>query len=398
MKYYVESYGCTLNQGETEMFADTFSDGKNERVDSPSVADLAVIGTCVVIRKTEERMKRRIRDLKNKCDEIVITGCLTTTDIEEFEKEDNIRVITPSEIHMTQTCSSSLMGILPISSGCVGNCSYCITKLARGELESRDPEQIMKRFKSLLESGNKEIKLTCQDTASYGLDIGTSFPDLLDRLLSKEGEYKIRIGMMNPDTALPILDEIIDKMRDDRIYKFLHLPLQSGSNRILKKMNRNYTVKEWMTIVDCFRESFPDLTLSTDIIAGFPGETVEDFEDTKKIIKNVKPDIVNVTRFSPRPGTKADSMENQIHSRKKKKRSKELSNLRLKISRDINKRYVGRTEEVLVLEEGKDDTLKARMDNYKVVIIKNNEKKLLGEKVKVEIVSAEDVYLVGKLI
>ncbi|MFW6040830.1 MAG: tRNA (N(6)-L-threonylcarbamoyladenosine(37)-C(2))-methylthiotransferase [Thermoplasmatota archaeon] len=395
MKYYVESYGCTLNQGETEMFAESLEQ-QNTRVDSLKEADTAVIGTCVVIEKTEERMKRRIEYLAKQVDKVIITGCLAETSKDDFDNMHKIKLIPPSKINFTETCRPELIGILPIASGCLGSCSYCITKLARGYLKSWELEKIKRRFENLLNLGTKEIRLTCQDTASYGLDINTTLPKLLERLLSIEGDYRIRIGMMNPDSAYPIIDDLIEKFKDERIYKFLHLPLQSGSDKILNKMNRKYDIDTWKEVVNLFRNNLPHLTLSTDIIVGFPGESKQDFEMSKNVLKEIKPDIVNVTRFSARPGTSAFSMDDKIHSRIKKKRSKELTNLRFEISKSINENYVNVETEAVILGEGKEDSLKGRLDDYKVIVIPEGDKNLIGKRVKVKIISAEEVYLVGE--
>ncbi len=403
MKFYVESYGCTMNQGETEMIAEDLERQGHVEVDSPDEADMSLIGTCVVIKKTEERMKRRIEELNRKSSEVVIAGCLSSTKGKEIEQRcPNVDLISPSEVEISKgqlkSKEDSTIGTIPICSGCVGNCSYCITRLARGELESRPIDEIKDRFESLLSYSVKEIRLTSQDSALYGKDLSTDLIELLEELLKIEGDHRIRIGMMNVDTLQPIRSELMDMMEDDRIYKFLHLPLQSGSDNILKKMKRNYTTKRWIKTAEEFRERFPNLTLSTDIIVGFPGETEEDFQKTKSTVKKVRPDVINVTRFSPREGTEAAEMDEQIHSRVKKERSKQMTELRFDISRDINETYVGKNEEILVLEEGKGDSLKGRMDNYKVVVLKGKSTDLIGERKEVKIKKAEDIYLVGEVI
>jgi len=403
MKFYVESYGCTMNQGETEMIAESLEKEGHIQVYSPEQADKALIGTCVVIKKTEERMKRRIEYLEEKCSEVLVAGCLSSTHEEEMQKRcPDIDFIQPSEVEMSkkplESKENSVIGTIPISSGCLGNCTYCITRLARGDIESRSLQEIKERFEQLLSTSTKEIRLTSQDTALYGRDIDKDLTDLLRELLKIDGDYRLRIGMMNVNTLRPIKPELIDLMEDDRIYKFIHLPLQSGSDKILKKMNRNYDVEEWKDTVQKFRKRFPDLTLSTDIIVGFPGETETDFEKTKEILTKTKPDIVNVTRFSPRGGTKAAEMEDKIHSRKKKERSKQITDLRFKISRDLNEKYVGRRTDALFLEKGKKNSLKGRMDNYKVVVIKEEDDDIIGKRKEVKIKAAEDIYLLGELI
>ncbi len=405
MKFYVESYGCTMNQGETEMIAESLEEKGHRRVDSLEDADQALIGTCVVIQKTEERMKRRIEELQKEVSKVTVSGCLSSisnessgrSDAELTCPESRLDFIRPQEVKITsRPKQEELVGTIPIASGCYGNCAYCLTKIARGSLTSRPPERIKKRFKELVSSSTKEIRLTCQDMALYGKDISTDINELLYELLKIEGDYRIRVGMMNVDSLKKIKVEFMELMEDQRIYSFLHLPLQSGSDQILKKMNRNYDVKGWKKLTEEFRENFPELTLSTDVIVGFPGETEEDFERTKKVIEQAKPDIVNVTRFSPRRGTEAADMEGKVHSREKKERSKEMTDLRFKISRKINEGYVGKTTQALVLEKGKRESLKARMNNYKVVVLKEEEEGLIGEHVDVKIKEAEDIYLIGE--
>ncbi len=403
MKFYVESYGCTMNQGETEMIAENLEEEGHIQVNSPDEADKALIGTCVVIKKTEERMKRRIEELEEKCSEVLVAGCLSSTRKEEMrERCPDLDFIYPSDVEMSyrplKSQGNSVIGTIPISSGCLGNCTYCITRLARGRINSRSSSEIKERFEKLLSTSTKEIRLTSQDAALYGKDLNTDLNELLKELLSIEGEYRLRIGMMNVDTLKPIKSDLMDLMEDRRIYTFLHLPLQSGSDKILKKMNRNYTVNEWKNTVEDFKKRFSDLTLSTDVIVGFPGETEEDFDKTKKIITETKPDVINVTRFSPRKGTKAAEMKDKVHSRKKKERSKQMTDLRFKISRESNEKYVDRKTKVLVLEEGKENSLKGRMDNYKVVVIKNADEEIIGQWKEVKIKSAEDIYLLGEII
>ncbi len=403
MRFYVEAYGCTMNQGETEMIAESLEDEGHEQVDSLEKADKVLIGTCVVIKKTEERMKRRVEELQQECSQVLVSGCLSSTRREEVERRcPELNFITPSEVEMSKkplkSEHDSVIGTIPISSGCLGDCSYCITKLARGRIKSRSIEEIRSRFENLLCRSTKEIRLTSQDSALYGKDISTDLIELLDELLKIERDFKIRIGMMNVDTLQPIQSELMDIMEDERIYKFLHLPLQSGSNKILDRMNRNYNVEKWKKTAKEFRNRFPDLSLSTDVIVGFPGETDDDFEKTKEAVKEIKPDVINVTRFSPREGTEAAQMEDRVHSRKKKERSKEMTDLRFKISREINEKYVDRRTDIYILEEGKENSLKGRMDNYKVVVLKNVNSELIGERKTVRIKRAEDVYLLGEIV
>lgn len=392
-----------MNQGETEMIAESLEKEGHKEVDSIEEADKVLIGTCVVIKKTEERMKRRIEELEDECSEVIVAGCLSTIRKDEMKGRcKNLDFIAPDEVEFSRfqrnSQENSVIGTIPIATGCSGRCSYCITKLARGGLESRSLDEIKERFDELISTSTKEVRLTCQDAAAYGKDRDTDLIELLNELLKVEGDHRIRIGMMNVDTLRPIQDGLLEVMKNERVYKFLHLPLQSGSDKILENMNRNYTAQEWKRTAKIFKEEFPDLTLSTDVIVGFPGEEKEDFERTKEMVKKVKPDIINVTRFSPREGTRAAEMDDKVHSREKKKRSKEMTDLRFDISREINEGFVNRETEVLVLEEGKGDSLKGRMNNYKVVVLKEEDKDLIGKWKRVKIKKAEDVYLLGEVL
>jgi MiaB/RimO family radical SAM methylthiotransferase len=241
-------------------------------------------------------------------------------------------------------------------------------------------------------NGYREILLTSQDTASYGMDKGSSLPELLKKITSIEGKFRIRVGMMNPATTKRILPELLDAFESDKIYKFLHLPVQSGNDDVLARMRRGYTVDEFLRIVEAFKQRFEDLYLATDIIVGFPGEGREEFEDTCELIEEVKPDKVNLTRFSPMPNTDAARMK-QVEGREVKMRSRLLSDICRRIGYERNLRYVGRVEEGLVVEEGLKGGYIVRLPNYKPAILTKAD---LGEFLQVRITGARPTYLLGE--
>ena len=282
--------------------------------------------------------------------------------------------------------------ILPIAQGCLGHCTYCITKFARGKLLSYDPETLVRDFGSFVNEGAKEILVTAQDTACYGFDIGTDLPTLLNSMLRTEGDYRVRIGMMNPNHLKKIVDGLIDCMDDGRVYKFLHIPVQSGSNTVLKNMNRGYTVESFLELVDVLRESIPEISIATDIIVGFPGETYEDYELTESLVRTLHADTLNITRFSSRPGTKAASME-QIHGQVAKRRSTDLTNLKNEVEYEVNKRLIGSRFRALATEVGKEGTI-VRTEYYRPVVIKEDIP--LGTFVDVEITDCRSTYLFGQ--
>ena len=286
--------------------------------------------------------------------------------------------------------------IVPISQGCLGNCTYCITKEARGRLTSYLPDHILDLVTGAVGVGKMEIQLTSQDTGIYGRDMGISLPSLLDNLTNIQGDYRIRVGMMNPDGLKPILHATIAAFGSPNIFKFLHLPIQSGNDEILSSMGRRYRVSDVREILVRFREAIPELTLSTDIITGFPGETEEAFQDSLDIISELRPDLVNITRFSERKGTRALELPNKVHGRISKERSRKLTELRFRISAEKNREFIGRKLRVLVTEQGKERSVICRDDNYRSVVVKNE--LTIGEWREVEIVDATDVYLLGEII
>ncbi|MEM2136602.1 MAG: tRNA (N(6)-L-threonylcarbamoyladenosine(37)-C(2))-methylthiotransferase, partial [Candidatus Methanomethylicia archaeon] len=300
---------------------------------------------------------------------------------------DGVKELTPIIDEVTLT--------VPIAEGCLGECSYCIVRLARGKLKSRREEEIIKVIKRSVEEGVREIRLTAQDTAAYGLDIGTDLTKLLRRILEIHGKYLLRIGMMTPNNAINIIDDLMEIYEDDRIYKFIHIPLQSGDNDILKLMNRRYSVEEYKEIVNKFRRKFPKGFITTDIISGFPMESEEAHKNTMKILWETMPDKVNAAKYTPRPHTKAAALP-QIPDKIKSMRCKEVMEISRRIALERNRMHLGEEAEVLILKRGEEDVFKARMKNYRMVLI-NACEKMMGERAIARIVDAKPTHLIGVL-
>jgi len=197
-----------------------------------------------------------------------------------------------------------------ISRGCLGKCSYCITRFARGSLESFSIESVVSAVRAAVENGAEEIQLTSQDNGVYGFDIGTDLTELLGKVVEVDGDFQVRVGMMNPSGALKILPKLLEVYRSEKIKRFLHVPVQSGSDKVLKEMKRDYCVADFEKIVKEFRTNFPGISISTDIIVGYPTETEKDFEKSVELLKRVKPEVLNITRYSPRPGTESTGLKN----------------------------------------------------------------------------------------
>lgn len=410
MRYFVESYGCTMNRGEGERLAREMDALGHERVLSEADADIIILNTCTVVDATEKKMIRRMGELGKAEKDVIVSGCMAKVQAARIGvRLPDAMILPPDEYGLFPGKAESAFGrmsplqrgygiqeILPIAQGCLGRCTYCITKLARGRLISRSEDEIISDFKNMIESGTKEIFLTAQDTACYGRDLGSDLPGLLRRMLEFEGEYRIRLGMTNPDALDPVLDGILECMEDPRMYRFLHIPLQSGSNGILRKMGRNYTVTRFMGIVNRARERFPDISISTDMITGFPGETDEDHRKSAALIRKLKADTVNITRFSARPGTEAATMEGQVAGGISKDRSADLTRIKMTVEDEGNHLMVGKKVRALVSEKGKPGTVIARTDNYRPVGIAGDLP--LGIFIPIEITGSSPTHLLGRQI
>ncbi len=401
-----------MNYGEARIMEDIVSE-KHEIVNSVDEADVLVLVTCIVIESTERRMINKIKKFSSTGKKLVVTGCMASAEKEKIKKiAPGAKILPPKDIHKILELTDGIKdnkqrfyplkrkenrveAIIPISSGCLGKCSFCITKIARGNLKSYPMDNVVQCVERAVSLGYKEIRITAQDTGSYGRDIGKNLPELINNLTKIPNEYKIRIGMMNPDNILPMVDELIDSYRNEKVFKFIHLPVQSGEDKILQKMQRNYIVKDFKYIINRFREAFDDITFSTDIIVGFPSETDEDFRKSCELIKETKPDIVNIKAFSPRPKTKAYAMK-RLDTKIVKKRTREISELRLEISKKNFEKNVGKKEKVLTTEFGKNNTMMGRTNAYRPVVIKN--KIELGRFVNVRIINYGGTYLRGGII
>jgi MiaB-like tRNA modifying enzyme len=284
-----------------------------------------------------------------------------------------------------------LVGITELSQGCDGNCSYCCVRLAKGSLHCYSPNDIVKDVESALGEGCREVWLTSQDTAAY-LFAGTRLPGLVDMICGMGGDFRVRIGMMDADNVIGISEDLAKAYKSEKVYKFLHLPVQSGSDRMLGLMRRKYKVSDFIRIVSKFRKSIPGITISTDVIVGFPGETPEDFRETVGLIERIRPDIVNVSKFGTRPGTEAAKMP-PLDNRTIKERSRELSRIVRDIALERNKEWIGWEGPVLITGKGKrEHQFMGRNHAYKPVLVES-EKDLLGKTVRVKVNKAEVTHL-----
>ena len=408
MRAYVEAYGCTLNFGESREIEDLLTSRGWEIVHSHDECDLAVLATCVVIETTERAMLKRIKALSG-VPRLVITGCMATACRDKVERvAPHASIMAPGDLGglsemiggsgclpPCEPVKRSSYGIVPIASGCLGSCAYCITRLARGQLRSRPVDAVLGAVMRASEAGPREIRLTAQDTAAYGAEIGTDLPSLVSSICALDGDFRLRIGMMNPRSALPMADRIAEMYLEPKVFKFLHLPVQSASDGLLQDMDRGYTVDQFLSIVRKVRERVPEITLSTDLIVGYPGESEEDHRRNLSMISEIRPDIVNVTRFSARPGTKAALADGRIVGWKAKERSREITGLRFRVALEKNERWIGRTVKALSTEPGKNGSTILRTIEYKQIVV--GKQVPLGRYFEVEVTDATPTYLVGRL-
>ena len=250
-----------------------------------------------------------------------------------------------------------------------------------------------------MQFGAKEVWLTGQDMACYGRDIGLNLVKLLQEVCSIKGDFFVRVGMMTPNCVLDIFDGLVDTFRNEHVFKFLHLPLQSGDNQVLRRMNRFYLVNDFKRIIEAIRKAIPDITISTDVICGFPTESEEAFERTLELIEQVKPDIVNISKFFSRPNTLAEKMASIVSPSDIAARSKRLAELARQISSEKNKVWMNWTGKILVDERGKQsDSWIGRNFAYKPIVIKSKDETLFGKFLNVRVAKTFQTYLEAVII
>lgn len=340
MKVFILTYGCTFNKRDSEYMHGLLGD---KVVDNLEEADCVIINSCSVKDVTQNKIFSFIRDCDKK---IILAGCIPkTVPKEKIPKVD--AMIDTNSIHklpeVLQTFKDAFsdekenkinvplvriekdIAIVPISEGCLGDCHYCATKIARGKLKSHLIKDIVQEVKKAVEQGCKKIYLTSQDNGCFGLDTGERLHNLLREVCEIEGDFIVRNGMSNSNHVKHFVNELLDVYKHEKMMKFLHIPVQSGSDKVLKEMNRRYTVDEFKEIVKVFRE-IPDMNIATDIIVGYPTETNEDFSDTVDLIKEIKPEVLNISKFAARPKTEASKML-KLKSEIVKERSVRLSEI-----------------------------------------------------------------------
>ena len=386
--FYIETYGCTSNKADSYIISSILN--KSGYVSTTiENAEFVIINTCAVKQQTENKIKSRLSELYNgfksdKNKHFIIAGCLPHIESQYLDvikklipnfsaiiNLDNLRDVPLifEEVRSGKTNliynskdsidkssflidypKGKITGIIPISEGCLGSCTYCCVKNARGRLNCYNPINIVKNVQHQLEQGIKQVYLTSQDCSTFQYN-NTRLVDLVQEIAHLDYKFFLRVGMLNPKFIVDSFDQLISLFKLDKVYQFLHIPIQSGSDFVLKKMYRLYIISDIAEKLKILRKEFPYLTLSTDIICGFPGETEDDFAKTMDLIKWLNPEILNISQYTPRPGTKAKDMK-QVNSRVIKERSIRLSKLFRESTSTINEKWQDWEGEILLLHKG----------------------------------------------
>ena len=445
LKYYILTMGCQLNENDSEKLCGMLEKMNYIKTEEMKEADLVLFNTCCVRENAEEKLFGKVGEVKRQKEEngtiIAIGGCMMqeehivqklkqsypyvdiifgTHTLHKLPKDLFISLEENRKIRDIIDIDGEIIEGLPISrndnikasvtimNGCNNFCSYCIVPYVRGRERSREPKDIIEEIRDLVKNGYKEITLLGQNVNSYlrvehdknikfeNYEGVNSFATLLRAVNKIEGIEKIRFISPHPkDFTIDVIEAIRDC---EKVCKLIHLPLQSGSSDVLKVMNRKYTKKQYLSLVEKMKDIIPNVVFTTDIIVGFPGETDEDFEDTLDVVKQVKFEQVFMFIYSRRVGTPADKMENQISEEVKHERFNRLKQLVENQIEENNKKYIGTIQKVIVegISKNNEKMLTARTDSNKVVVFEAS-KELIGKVVNLEIISEHMWYLKGVL-
>lgn len=434
MKVAFSTLGCRVNVYESEAMAEKFIREGYEVVDASEAADVYVINTCTVTNMGDKKSRQiisRARKL-NENATVAVVGCYSQIAPKEVSEIPGVDVVLgtrnkgdvvyyvnkardegKSQVHVEgvlknkkfeelniEEYQDKTRAFLKIQDGCNRFCTYCIIPYSRGSVCSKDPKKVLEEVNKLAEHGFKEIILSGIHTASYGLDLegSVNLIDIIEEIEKVEGIERIRIGSIEPAFFTPEVIEKIKKFK--KLCPHFHLSLQSGCDATLKRMNRRYTAKEYADSVNLLRETMPDVSITTDVIVGFPGETEEEFNETYEFLKNIKLTKTHVFKYSPRKGTKAADMQDQLDGSIKEKRSKLLIELSNKNEKEFIEKFIGKEMDALIEAEvkGKDGIYEGYTRNYIKVQVPCTCADVTGKIVDIEITEAENEIGIAKLL
>jgi threonylcarbamoyladenosine tRNA methylthiotransferase CDKAL1 len=413
--------GCSANSADTEQMAGLLKQAKFDIIDNVEDADILIYNTCTVKTPTENNFFRHLEALKKQHPYkiFIIAGCIAQADrkklaeysligtkqihnivevVEESLNDNVVKALETGEmppLNLPKVRKNPIVEIIPINRGCASFCTFCKTKQARGNLKSYTVKDILHVTMQALNEGVKEIWLTSQDTFCYGFDIDTNLPTLLGKLTQLPGNFKIRVGMGNPVHLVKIKDELFPLFNHPKVFKFIHIPMQAGGNKVLEQMKRGNTNEEFVALVQEVQQLVPNITIATDVIVGFPEESDEDFWETINTIRKVTPDVINISKFWARPNTPAAKMK-QVPSEVIKKRGQVITDIFHNISRMQNEKWIGWEGDILIDEEGREGQMIGRNNHYKQVIVEGQQK--IGDRLTVKIRNSTTFDLRGLII
>lgn len=415
MKVFIETYGCTFNKSDEDIIKGLLLNSNFEVCEHEDAADIVIVNSCSVKRATEQKILHRIMTLR-RTKKVLVCGCMPHINERELRLL-GVSIVGTKAIHKIKDalfalasgqigeffeegeksalprCFSSTIPIarVPIAEGCASNCAFCCTKVARGQIKSYSVEQIVAWIKQALGEGVREIQLTAQDVGAYGLDKGTTLRELFGRIALIDGEFRVRIGMINPTFVRRFPKEIFEY---NKFYRFIHLPIQSASNAVLASMRRGYKIENVIDFVNELRSAH-DVTFATDVIVGYPTEDENAFRETIRFIEETRPDVTNISKFAPRPKTEAAKLR-QLPNAVIKERAVRMSKICRAISCENNKKLIGQIKEILLLENGKNGTIKGRTETYKQTVLPQGSGSK-GQFVLAKIVAASPTTLFAQL-
>jgi MiaB-like tRNA modifying enzyme len=408
MKFYLETYGCTFNQADSQII----------------VALLEKEGYKLTESADEAEIINRIQHFTSSYppSKLLVAGCMVDIDPQVLEqvapqaswigarqlsstlevaeamlKGETIRKTGHShdiKVLLPKKRFNPLIHILQISEGCQGSCTYCCTRFARGKLQSYPPDLLLEEVEKAVREGCVEIQLTAQDTGAYGKDKGDSLAMLIGDITRIEGDFKVRVGMMHPESIVGNLEALVKSFKSEKVYKFLHLPLQSGNDQVLNHMRRGHPAVAFKKIVHRFREAIPTLSLATDVIVGYPTEDDKAFQDTVNLVRETRPDFLHISKYHHRPGAASSNLI-ELAAPIMKSRARELTELKTQIAYQNNQKILNTVQNILITDRGSRGGWVGRSDSYKTVIVDDAP---LGEFVTVKITEAKSTYLRGEMI
>ncbi|KAM9387945.1 threonylcarbamoyladenosine tRNA methylthiotransferase [Phaethornis superciliosus] len=426
-KIWIRTWGCSHNNSDGEYMAGQLAAYGYKITDNSAEADLWLLNSCTVKNPAEDHFRNSIKKAQEGKKKVVLAGCVPQAQprqdylkglsiigvqqidrvvevVEETikghsvrllgQKKDNGKRLGGARLDLPKIRRNPLIEIISINTGCLNACTYCKTKHARGDLASYPIEELVDRAKQSFQEGVCEIWLTSEDTGAYGRDIGTDLPTLLWKLVEAIPEgAMLRLGMTNPPYILEHLEEMAKILNHPRVYAFLHIPVQSASDSVLMDMKREYCIADFKQVVDFLKEKVPGITIATDIICGFPGETDEDFQETMKLVEHYRFPSLFINQFYPRPGTPAAKMH-QVPAAVKKQRTKDLSQLFHSYNPYDHK--VGERQRVLVTEESFDSNYYVAHNPFYEQVLVPKDPLLMGKMVEVNIYEAGKHFMKGQ--